>query len=79
MTPKTTGDVSVVKSYQLTEDSSSVTDAMRTVWSMDLAKKYPHLPWVLLNEPFEVEALTAAHVVLSGPAALGILGPEVAR
>uniref|UniRef100_A0A915KTS5 Uncharacterized protein n=1 Tax=Romanomermis culicivorax TaxID=13658 RepID=A0A915KTS5_ROMCU len=25
-------------------DSSSVTDAMRAIWSMDLAKKYPHLP-----------------------------------
>uniref|UniRef100_A0A915J0Q6 Uncharacterized protein n=1 Tax=Romanomermis culicivorax TaxID=13658 RepID=A0A915J0Q6_ROMCU len=25
-------------------DSSSVTNAMRAVWSMDLAKKYPHLP-----------------------------------
>uniref|UniRef100_A0A915IRN1 Uncharacterized protein n=1 Tax=Romanomermis culicivorax TaxID=13658 RepID=A0A915IRN1_ROMCU len=30
------------------------------VWSMDLAKKYPHLPWVLLNEPLEVEVLRAA-------------------
>uniref|UniRef100_A0A915HTQ4 Uncharacterized protein n=1 Tax=Romanomermis culicivorax TaxID=13658 RepID=A0A915HTQ4_ROMCU len=59
-------------------DSSSVTDAMQVVWSTDLAKKYPHLPWRLLNEPFEVEALTAADVVLSVPAALWILGPEVA-
>uniref|UniRef100_A0A915L8Y6 Uncharacterized protein n=1 Tax=Romanomermis culicivorax TaxID=13658 RepID=A0A915L8Y6_ROMCU len=32
---------------------------------MDLAKKYPHLPWGLLNEPFAVEALTTADEVLS--------------
>uniref|UniRef100_A0A915J7N8 Uncharacterized protein n=1 Tax=Romanomermis culicivorax TaxID=13658 RepID=A0A915J7N8_ROMCU len=44
-------------------DSSSVTDAIRNMWSMDLAKKNLHLPWVLLNEPFEVEALTAADVI----------------
>uniref|UniRef100_A0A915KVT0 Uncharacterized protein n=1 Tax=Romanomermis culicivorax TaxID=13658 RepID=A0A915KVT0_ROMCU len=54
-------------------DSSSV-----TVWSMDLATKYPHLPWALLNKPFEVEVLTAADVVLSAPVALQILGPDVA-
>uniref|UniRef100_A0A915J9Y8 Uncharacterized protein n=1 Tax=Romanomermis culicivorax TaxID=13658 RepID=A0A915J9Y8_ROMCU len=35
--------------------------------------------WALLNEPIEVEALTAADVVLSAPAALRILGPKVAR
>uniref|UniRef100_A0A915I4J0 Antifreeze protein n=1 Tax=Romanomermis culicivorax TaxID=13658 RepID=A0A915I4J0_ROMCU len=33
----------------------------------------------LLNEPFEIEALTAANLVLSAPAALRILGPEVAQ
>uniref|UniRef100_A0A915KCN9 YrdC-like domain-containing protein n=1 Tax=Romanomermis culicivorax TaxID=13658 RepID=A0A915KCN9_ROMCU len=42
-----------------------------------LAKKYPHLPWALLKEPFEVEVLTAADVVLLAPAALGILGPDI--
>uniref|UniRef100_A0A915K337 Uncharacterized protein n=1 Tax=Romanomermis culicivorax TaxID=13658 RepID=A0A915K337_ROMCU len=52
---------------------------MQAVWSKDLAKKYLHLPWALLKEPFEVEALTAADVVLSAPAALWILGPNVAR
>uniref|UniRef100_A0A915L1I1 Uncharacterized protein n=1 Tax=Romanomermis culicivorax TaxID=13658 RepID=A0A915L1I1_ROMCU len=56
-------------------DSSSISDAMRAVWSTDLAKKYLHLPWVLLNEPFEVEAVTAANVALSAPMALQILGP----
>uniref|UniRef100_A0A915JMH5 Uncharacterized protein n=1 Tax=Romanomermis culicivorax TaxID=13658 RepID=A0A915JMH5_ROMCU len=60
-------------------DSSSVTDAMGTIWSMDLAKKYLHLSWALLNELFEVEALTALHVVLWALAALRILGPEVAQ
>uniref|UniRef100_A0A915HZ67 Uncharacterized protein n=1 Tax=Romanomermis culicivorax TaxID=13658 RepID=A0A915HZ67_ROMCU len=50
---------------------------MRAVWSRDLAKKYRHLPWALLNKPFEVEALTAPNVVLLGPAALRILGPHV--
>uniref|UniRef100_A0A915I7L8 Uncharacterized protein n=1 Tax=Romanomermis culicivorax TaxID=13658 RepID=A0A915I7L8_ROMCU len=52
---------------------------MRAFWSTDWAKKYPHLPWALLNELFEVEALTAADVVLSAPAVLQILGPNVAR
>uniref|UniRef100_A0A915J105 Uncharacterized protein n=1 Tax=Romanomermis culicivorax TaxID=13658 RepID=A0A915J105_ROMCU len=60
-------------------DSSSITKAMLTVWSTDLARKYPHLPWALLNEPFEVEVLMATDVVLSAPAALWILGPKVAR
>uniref|UniRef100_A0A915KVM7 Uncharacterized protein n=1 Tax=Romanomermis culicivorax TaxID=13658 RepID=A0A915KVM7_ROMCU len=41
---KMTGDVSVVTSYRPTEDSSSITNVMRAVWSMDLAKKYLHLP-----------------------------------
>uniref|UniRef100_A0A915I1D5 Uncharacterized protein n=1 Tax=Romanomermis culicivorax TaxID=13658 RepID=A0A915I1D5_ROMCU len=59
-------------------DSLSLTDGMQAVRSMDLAKKYWHLPWGLLNKPFEIEALTAANVVLSAPAALEILGPEVA-
>uniref|UniRef100_A0A915ITF5 Uncharacterized protein n=1 Tax=Romanomermis culicivorax TaxID=13658 RepID=A0A915ITF5_ROMCU len=40
---------------------------------------YPHLPWALLNEPLEVEALTAANMVLLAPAALQILGPDIAR
>uniref|UniRef100_A0A915KHA2 Uncharacterized protein n=1 Tax=Romanomermis culicivorax TaxID=13658 RepID=A0A915KHA2_ROMCU len=53
-------------------DSSSITDTMRAVWSMSLTKKYPQLSWALLNEPFEVEALTAADIVLSAPAALRI-------
>uniref|UniRef100_A0A915I2L3 Uncharacterized protein n=1 Tax=Romanomermis culicivorax TaxID=13658 RepID=A0A915I2L3_ROMCU len=35
---------------------------MQAVWSTDLAKKYPHIPWALLNQPFEVEAFTAADV-----------------
>uniref|UniRef100_A0A915IYK8 Uncharacterized protein n=1 Tax=Romanomermis culicivorax TaxID=13658 RepID=A0A915IYK8_ROMCU len=48
------------------------------VWSTDWAKKYPHHPWALLNEPFKVEALMAADVVLSAPGVLRILGPEVA-
>uniref|UniRef100_A0A915JJ44 Uncharacterized protein n=1 Tax=Romanomermis culicivorax TaxID=13658 RepID=A0A915JJ44_ROMCU len=52
---------------------------MGAVWSMDLAEKYPHLPWALLNKPFKVEALMVANVVLSAPMALQILGPEVAR
>uniref|UniRef100_A0A915HVI7 Uncharacterized protein n=1 Tax=Romanomermis culicivorax TaxID=13658 RepID=A0A915HVI7_ROMCU len=60
-------------------DSPFVTYTMGAVWSMDLAKKYLHLPWVLLNEPLEVEVLRAADVALSAPAALQILGPEVAR
>uniref|UniRef100_A0A915K6D1 Uncharacterized protein n=1 Tax=Romanomermis culicivorax TaxID=13658 RepID=A0A915K6D1_ROMCU len=30
------------------------TDQMQAAWSEDLAKMYPHLPWALLNEPFEV-------------------------
>uniref|UniRef100_A0A915J881 Uncharacterized protein n=1 Tax=Romanomermis culicivorax TaxID=13658 RepID=A0A915J881_ROMCU len=110
-TPKTTGDVSVITSYRLTEgtlapparviaqglppgiptdsalevvgqmesmnllDSSSITDGMRAVWSTDLAKKYLHLPLALLNEAFEVEALTAVDMVLSAPAALQIWDP----
>uniref|UniRef100_A0A915KTR9 Uncharacterized protein n=1 Tax=Romanomermis culicivorax TaxID=13658 RepID=A0A915KTR9_ROMCU len=57
-------------------DSSSITDTMPAIWSTDLAKKYPHLLWVLLNELFEVKALTAADIVLM---ALSVLGPEVAR
>uniref|UniRef100_A0A915L3I4 Uncharacterized protein n=1 Tax=Romanomermis culicivorax TaxID=13658 RepID=A0A915L3I4_ROMCU len=61
------------------QHSSSITDAMWAVWSTDLAKKYLHLPWALLNEPSEVEALTAADVVLLAPAALRILGPDIAR
>uniref|UniRef100_A0A915I380 Uncharacterized protein n=1 Tax=Romanomermis culicivorax TaxID=13658 RepID=A0A915I380_ROMCU len=60
-------------------DSSSITDAMRAVSSTDLAKKYWHLPWGLLNELFEVEALTGANVVLLAPAAMQILRPEVTR
>uniref|UniRef100_A0A915JPM6 Uncharacterized protein n=1 Tax=Romanomermis culicivorax TaxID=13658 RepID=A0A915JPM6_ROMCU len=60
-------------------DSLSVTDGMQAIWSMDLAKKYLHLPWVLLNEPFKAEALTATNVVLSTPAPLWILGPKVPR
>uniref|UniRef100_A0A915I5M5 Uncharacterized protein n=1 Tax=Romanomermis culicivorax TaxID=13658 RepID=A0A915I5M5_ROMCU len=52
---------------------------MWAVWSTNLTTKYPHLPWALLNEPFEVEALMRADVVLSAPAALQILGPHVAR
>uniref|UniRef100_A0A915K9N9 Uncharacterized protein n=1 Tax=Romanomermis culicivorax TaxID=13658 RepID=A0A915K9N9_ROMCU len=60
------------------KDSSSITDVMQAIWSTDLAKNYQHLLWVLFNKPFEVEALTAADVVLSAPAALWILGPEVA-
>uniref|UniRef100_A0A915KZP6 Uncharacterized protein n=1 Tax=Romanomermis culicivorax TaxID=13658 RepID=A0A915KZP6_ROMCU len=59
--------------------SSSIADAMRAVRSTDLAKKYPHLPWALLKELFEVEALMAADMVLSAPAALQILGPEIAQ
>uniref|UniRef100_A0A915J9Y4 Uncharacterized protein n=1 Tax=Romanomermis culicivorax TaxID=13658 RepID=A0A915J9Y4_ROMCU len=42
--------------------SSSVMDVMQAVWSTDLAKKYLHLPWALLNKPFEVEAPMAANV-----------------
>uniref|UniRef100_A0A915L2Q4 Uncharacterized protein n=1 Tax=Romanomermis culicivorax TaxID=13658 RepID=A0A915L2Q4_ROMCU len=53
-----------------TANSSFVTKAMWAIWSVDLAKKYPHLPWALLNEPFEVDALTAADVVLLTPMAL---------
>uniref|UniRef100_A0A915KWE2 Uncharacterized protein n=1 Tax=Romanomermis culicivorax TaxID=13658 RepID=A0A915KWE2_ROMCU len=60
-------------------NSSSVTDPVQAVWLTDLARKYPHLPWGLLNELFEVEALMAANMVLSAPAVLQILGPEVAR
>uniref|UniRef100_A0A915KCG4 Uncharacterized protein n=1 Tax=Romanomermis culicivorax TaxID=13658 RepID=A0A915KCG4_ROMCU len=45
-------------------DSSSITDAMRAIWSTDLAKKYPHLPWALLNEPFEVEAMSVDKILL---------------
>uniref|UniRef100_A0A915JPT6 Uncharacterized protein n=1 Tax=Romanomermis culicivorax TaxID=13658 RepID=A0A915JPT6_ROMCU len=52
---------------------------MWAIWSTDLAKKNPHLPWVLLNERFEVEALRAADMVLLAPAALQILGPDIAR
>uniref|UniRef100_A0A915JEA3 Uncharacterized protein n=1 Tax=Romanomermis culicivorax TaxID=13658 RepID=A0A915JEA3_ROMCU len=48
-------------------DSSSITDTMRAIWSMDLAKKYSHLLWLLLNQPLEVDALTAANVVLTAP------------
>uniref|UniRef100_A0A915IUU2 Uncharacterized protein n=1 Tax=Romanomermis culicivorax TaxID=13658 RepID=A0A915IUU2_ROMCU len=33
-------------------DSSYITNVMGAVWSTDLAKKYPHLSWVLLNEWF---------------------------
>uniref|UniRef100_A0A915I2E6 Uncharacterized protein n=1 Tax=Romanomermis culicivorax TaxID=13658 RepID=A0A915I2E6_ROMCU len=46
-------------------NSSLITDTMQAVQSMDLVKKYPHLPWVLLNQPFQVEALTAADLMLS--------------
>uniref|UniRef100_A0A915L9I8 Uncharacterized protein n=1 Tax=Romanomermis culicivorax TaxID=13658 RepID=A0A915L9I8_ROMCU len=63
-TPKTTGDVTVIAAYRPTEDSSSVTDAMQAVWPVDLAKKYLHLLWALLNKPFKVEALRAVDVVL---------------
>uniref|UniRef100_A0A915KWC2 Gag protein n=1 Tax=Romanomermis culicivorax TaxID=13658 RepID=A0A915KWC2_ROMCU len=52
--PKTTGNV----------NSSSITDMVQAIWSTDLAKKYPHLPWALLKEPFEVEALMAANMVM---------------
>uniref|UniRef100_A0A915LDU5 Uncharacterized protein n=1 Tax=Romanomermis culicivorax TaxID=13658 RepID=A0A915LDU5_ROMCU len=58
-------------------NSLSVTNVMWAVWSMDLAKKYPHLLWALLNEPLKVQVLTATNVVLSGPVALPILGPQV--
>uniref|UniRef100_A0A915KZP5 Uncharacterized protein n=1 Tax=Romanomermis culicivorax TaxID=13658 RepID=A0A915KZP5_ROMCU len=51
-------------------DPSSITDVMGAVWSADLAKKYHHLPWVLLNKPFEVEMLTAVDVLLLAPVAL---------
>uniref|UniRef100_A0A915JSV3 Uncharacterized protein n=1 Tax=Romanomermis culicivorax TaxID=13658 RepID=A0A915JSV3_ROMCU len=78
-TPKMTGDISVIASYQLTQDSSSITDAMRAVWSTDLATKYLHLPWMLLNEPFKVEGLRAPDLVLLVPAVLRILGPNVAQ
>uniref|UniRef100_A0A915HQ68 Uncharacterized protein n=1 Tax=Romanomermis culicivorax TaxID=13658 RepID=A0A915HQ68_ROMCU len=78
-TPKMTGHVSVVASYRPMEDSLFITDVMRAVWSTDLAKKYQHLPWALLKELFVVEGLTATNVVLSAPAALRILGSQVAR
>uniref|UniRef100_A0A915HFU6 Uncharacterized protein n=1 Tax=Romanomermis culicivorax TaxID=13658 RepID=A0A915HFU6_ROMCU len=42
-------------------------DATLAIWSVDLAKKYPHLLWTLLNDPSEVQALTAPNVM---PAAL---------
>uniref|UniRef100_A0A915HTX7 Uncharacterized protein n=1 Tax=Romanomermis culicivorax TaxID=13658 RepID=A0A915HTX7_ROMCU len=60
-------------------DSSYVTEGMRAVWSTGLAKKYPHLLWALLNEPFEVKAPRAAKVVLTGHVALRVLKPKVAR
>uniref|UniRef100_A0A915KRX6 Uncharacterized protein n=1 Tax=Romanomermis culicivorax TaxID=13658 RepID=A0A915KRX6_ROMCU len=59
-------------------DSSSVTDTMRAVFSVDLAMEYPHLLWALLNELFVVQALTATDMVLSVPVVLRVLGPEVA-
>uniref|UniRef100_A0A915KBX1 Uncharacterized protein n=1 Tax=Romanomermis culicivorax TaxID=13658 RepID=A0A915KBX1_ROMCU len=58
-------------------DSSSIMDAMPAIRSTDLAKKYPHLPWALLNQPFKVEVLTAPDVMLTAPMGLLVLGLEV--
>uniref|UniRef100_A0A915HNX7 Uncharacterized protein n=1 Tax=Romanomermis culicivorax TaxID=13658 RepID=A0A915HNX7_ROMCU len=79
LTPPTQPLVNLQNAGNHPSDSSSITDAMWAVWSMDLTKKYLHLPWVLLNEPFEVKALTTADLMLSAPMALRILGPETTQ
>uniref|UniRef100_A0A915KQT3 Uncharacterized protein n=1 Tax=Romanomermis culicivorax TaxID=13658 RepID=A0A915KQT3_ROMCU len=52
---------------------------MRKIWSVNLAKKYPHLPWALLNEPSNIGVLKATEVLLLAPVVLQILGPKVAQ
>uniref|UniRef100_A0A915L396 Uncharacterized protein n=1 Tax=Romanomermis culicivorax TaxID=13658 RepID=A0A915L396_ROMCU len=47
----------------LLNSTSFITDAMQSAWSVDLAKKYPHLPWVLLNEPLEAKPVNMAFLV----------------
>uniref|UniRef100_A0A915KKZ0 Uncharacterized protein n=1 Tax=Romanomermis culicivorax TaxID=13658 RepID=A0A915KKZ0_ROMCU len=34
--------------------SLSIIEAMGAVWLTDLAKKYLHSPWALLNEPVDI-------------------------
>uniref|UniRef100_A0A915IS06 Uncharacterized protein n=1 Tax=Romanomermis culicivorax TaxID=13658 RepID=A0A915IS06_ROMCU len=58
---------------------SPVQDAMLAIWSVNLAKKYRHLPWTLLNESSQVKVLMAADVVLIAPVSMRLLGPDVAR
>uniref|UniRef100_A0A915K794 Uncharacterized protein n=1 Tax=Romanomermis culicivorax TaxID=13658 RepID=A0A915K794_ROMCU len=72
MTPKTTGDISVIASYRPTEG----TQCLQPVLSpKDCCPEFLPTPcW-----RSSVEVLTAADVVLSVPAALPILGPDVAR
>uniref|UniRef100_A0A915K5I0 Uncharacterized protein n=1 Tax=Romanomermis culicivorax TaxID=13658 RepID=A0A915K5I0_ROMCU len=60
-------------------DSLSLSDQMWAIWLTYLAKKYPHLPWALLNELFEDKAPRAANMVLSAPITLSILGPDVTQ
>uniref|UniRef100_A0A915L0B2 Uncharacterized protein n=1 Tax=Romanomermis culicivorax TaxID=13658 RepID=A0A915L0B2_ROMCU len=52
---------------------------MHAVWSVNLAKKYQHLPWALLNELFNIGVLTAADVMLAAPVSLRLLGPDITR
>uniref|UniRef100_A0A915JAG9 Uncharacterized protein n=1 Tax=Romanomermis culicivorax TaxID=13658 RepID=A0A915JAG9_ROMCU len=59
-----------LESMNLLDLSLSITDVMRTTWSVHLANKYPYLLWVLLNEPSHIKALMAPDVVLSAPAVL---------
>uniref|UniRef100_A0A915I1A5 Uncharacterized protein n=1 Tax=Romanomermis culicivorax TaxID=13658 RepID=A0A915I1A5_ROMCU len=61
-----------IESMNLT-DASPIQDPMLAVWSVDLAKKYLHLLWALLNERAQIEALTATDVVLATPLPMRLL------
>uniref|UniRef100_A0A915HSU3 Uncharacterized protein n=1 Tax=Romanomermis culicivorax TaxID=13658 RepID=A0A915HSU3_ROMCU len=56
-----------------------VQDAMLASWSVDLAKRYLHLPWGLLNKPTQVEVLMAPDIVLTAPVSMRLLQPDMAQ
>uniref|UniRef100_A0A915I1X4 Uncharacterized protein n=1 Tax=Romanomermis culicivorax TaxID=13658 RepID=A0A915I1X4_ROMCU len=69
--------IDLVESMNLTAPSP-IQDAMLAIWLVDLAKKSPHLPWTLLNQPSQVKALTTADVVLAAPVSMRLLQPDIA-